>query len=212
MSDASVSPSPLEVRSPRLPPVGTLTTAAPAPAPAPAVPTAGAVGNLQIARQYSCFPFADGMLTFTDGLRPHSRPQPPRRPALRTWSPRPAARPAAATSALPGPRTKRPILAKSLVCLLVPRAATAFAGLAYLGENQYTESYRGRCIVACPRALFDCDCSRIGAGVAASSSLSVVALRKLYSRHIRISPTGLCYAFTPAAYPRILPPETPPHA
>jgi hypothetical protein len=84
-----------------------------------------------MARKYSCFPFADGMLTFTDGLRPHSRRHPPRRLALRVEFPPYGL---AATVALSGLRTKRPILVRFLVCLLVPRAATAFEGWAYGGS------------------------------------------------------------------------------
>lgn len=103
MSTASAPASPLVVRSPDLPPVGELPGFAPAPAPLlppaalpappPAVPTAGEVGNMQIARKYVCFTFTDGLLTFTDGFRPHSSRHPSRRLALRARSPRPAARP-----------------------------------------------------------------------------------------------------------------------
>ena len=110
MSELSAPPSPLEVRTPPLPPVADDAAAAAAPAlpppalpappppapppPAPplAVPTAGTVGNIQVVCKYGCFSFADDMLTFTDGFRPLRRRQPPRRPALRAWSPRPAAR------------------------------------------------------------------------------------------------------------------------
>jgi hypothetical protein len=99
MSDTSAPASPMEVQTPPPHPVAAAAAASPAPAlpaalplpaPPPAVPTAAAV---EIAREYGCFPFADGMLTLTDGFRPHSRPQPPRRLALRAWSPYPAVRP-----------------------------------------------------------------------------------------------------------------------
>jgi hypothetical protein len=87
MSNASAPASPLEVTTPPLPLVAAAPAAAalapalPAPAlpalalPAPPlpVPTARTVGNLQIACKYSCFPFADGMLTLTDGFRTLSR-------------------------------------------------------------------------------------------------------------------------------------------
>ena len=94
------SPRPASALAPAPAPAASAAAAAAAPAspaapalPVPTVPTAGEVGNLQIARKYSCFPFADGMLTFTDRLGPHSRRHPPRRLALCAWSPHPATRP-----------------------------------------------------------------------------------------------------------------------
>ena len=92
MSDAPAPASPLlEVETPPLPPVADAAAASAGPAllplalpppalptpalPSPlAVPTARAVSSLQIACKYSCFPFADSMLTFTDRFRPHSCP------------------------------------------------------------------------------------------------------------------------------------------
>jgi hypothetical protein len=86
MSDASAPASPLEVTTPLLPLVAAAPAAAAPAAPVPAlsppalsapallapalpVPTARTVGNLQIACKYSCFPFADSMLTLTDRFR-----------------------------------------------------------------------------------------------------------------------------------------------
>jgi hypothetical protein len=115
MSEPSAPPSPLEVRTPPLPPVA---DAAAAPAAGPALPAlpclpCPALPCRRLRRlppllpspllgQWVTFkspvsmvasPLRTAMLTLTDGFRPHSRPQPPRRLALRAWSPRPAAQP-----------------------------------------------------------------------------------------------------------------------